>query len=91
MAGDEVCVVGVAGPGADVDDVEGLVDQVADGDELVENEKGCGRCGGEVEAIGCCAAWWGECWQAEVDVLRYYQSAYDVVKTGNRWSSSKLL
>ncbi len=48
LAGDEVRVVGVARPGADVDDIEGLIDEVADGDELVQDQRGCGRCGGEV-------------------------------------------
>jgi hypothetical protein len=48
LAGDEFRVVGVARPGADVDDIEGLIDEVADGDELVQDQRGCGRCGGEV-------------------------------------------
>ncbi len=37
LAGNEVRFVGVARPGADVDDVEGLVDEVADGDELLQD------------------------------------------------------
>ena len=44
--------MGVAGPCADVDDVKGLVDEVADGYQLVEDEGRGGRRGGKVKRVG---------------------------------------
>lgn len=44
--------MGIAGPGADIDDVEGLVDKVANGGELGEDEGRGGGEGGEVERVG---------------------------------------
>ena len=79
MAGDEVGVVGVAGPGAGVDDVEGLVDQVADRGELREDEGGGGGEAGEVEGVGGGGAEGGECREADVDVLDWGVSETVVV------------
>ena len=36
LAGNEVCIVGITGPGADVHDIEGLVDEVSDRGQLVQ-------------------------------------------------------
>ena len=77
LAGDEVGVVGVAGPGADVDDVEGLVQQVADQGQLGEDEGwGCGL-RGEVDGVGggggggVRGADGGQGREADLDVLRH--------------------
>ena len=71
LAGDEVCVVSVAGPGADVDDVEGLVDEVADGCELGEDERRGGGESGKVEGVGGGGAQGRECRKADMDVLGF--------------------
>lgn len=54
----------VAGPGAYVDDVEGVVEKGEEGGELGEGE-------GSLEVEGICGegAGWGEGGEAEVDVL----------------------
>lgn len=69
LAGDEVRVFGVAGPGGDVDDVEGVVDEVADVDELGKDES-LGRVGGgERQLVGRVAFCGREAVQAELHVL----------------------
>ena len=82
MAGDEICVVGIAGPGADVDDVEGLVDEVADGGELVEYERGSGGKSGQVQRVGGGGAEGWKCGEADVDVLGVGVSKSVVVEHG---------
>lgn len=64
MTGDEGAAVRVAGPGAYVDDVEGVVEKGEEGGELGEGE-------GSLEVEGICGegAGWGEGGEAEVDVL----------------------
>lgn len=56
----------VAGPGADVDDVEGVVEEGEEGGELREGDGG-----GEMEGVGGVrgAGGWREGGEAEVDVL----------------------
>ncbi len=44
LAGYEIRIVRITSPGADIDDVQRLIDEVADGDELIEDE---GRCIGQ--------------------------------------------
>lgn len=64
LARDERCVVRVAGPGADVDNVEGLIEEGEQGGELGEREGVL-----EVERVGGERAGWGESMKAELDVL----------------------
>ena len=68
LARDEGRGAGVAGPGGDVDDVEGLDDEIADGEEVGEDE-GIG----DVEGVGCGAAGGREAREAEVDVLSWVE------------------
>lgn len=48
---DEVGIMGVSCPSTDIDDIQGLVDQVADGCQLPQNQIRCCRSGGEAEGI----------------------------------------
>ena len=53
-------VVSVTGPGADIDDVETLVDQVPDRGELGEDEGGGSTECGEAEGEEKETRWWRE-------------------------------
>ena len=69
MTGYEVCIVSVASPCADIDNIKGLVDEVADGGELGQYERGgCGECR-EVERIGAGRAKGRQGGEADVDIL----------------------